>query len=232
MEINFRLNPQYVYSSTPTFGQQQKRPYATVRDNAPKVKVANTGDILQIRPVPNVSTGLFGYFDKFTKKVSGFVKEYTHNIKRTYDHKIIYGLIEKDLYGKNSIDGITHDADKMLMYFFGFPHKFVTKFHRKHSSHHPESGKTPLNITSMLVDNIASSPQFKPEKKYSLRDYYNISDEFKKIKGFPELLEKYNFGENLNFDALKLRAKKFSGFEGVLKTISKVVSFMVKNITK
>ena len=80
----------------------------------------------------------------------------------------VFALIEKELYGKRSIDSYTHDADKMILYLLGFPKSFVSKFHREHSVHHVESGKKP-NLRSMLCDNIASSPEFKPEKKNSLR---------------------------------------------------------------
>ena len=55
----------------------------------------------------------------------------------------------------------------------------------------------------MLCDNIASSPEFKPEKKQSLKEFYNSSDELKNIPEFGKLLKKYNFGEDIDFEKIK-----------------------------
>ena len=55
----------------------------------------------------------------------------------------------------------------------------------------------------MLCDNIASSPEFKPEKTKSLREHFNSSEELQKIEGFKELLEKYEYGEKLDFNVIK-----------------------------
>ena len=130
-------------------------------------------------------------------------------------------LIEKELYGKRSIDSYTHDADKMILYLLGFPKSFVSKFHREHSVHHVESGKKP-NLRSMLCDNIASSPEFKPEKKNSLRKYYSISKELQSVKGFGEMLEKYNFGEDIDFAKIKrIKAAKFEGLKGLARVAVK-----------
>lgn len=134
-------------------------------------------------------------------KISQFFKNYKKNIKHTYDHKIIYTLIERELYGKNSINCITHDADKLIMYLFGFPRSIVSKIHRKISTHHCESGRQ-LNLKSMLCDNIASSPKFKPEKKHNLKEYYQMSNELKNIPEFEKLLKKYNYGEDIDFEKI------------------------------
>ena len=134
--------------------------------------------------------------------IGDYVKNYVKNIKHTYEHKIIFAIVEKELFGKNSIDSLTHDLDKLILYILGFPKKFVSKFHRKHSVHHTESGKKP-NLRSMLCDNIASSPEFKPEKKCSLREHYKKCKALQEVKGFGEILEKYNYGEDLNFKKIK-----------------------------
>ena len=97
----------------------------------------------------------------------------------------------------------------------GFPKSFVSRWHRDHSVHHTESGKK-ANLRSMICDNIASSPEFKPEKKKSLREHYNSSQELQNVKGFGELLEKYNYGENLDFAKLKAKKNiKYHGFIGM-----------------
>ena len=180
--------------------------------------VGTRADIFVTRPdAAKSASGLLsskGFFARCKNAVVEYCKNYKKNIKHTYDHKIVFALIERELFGKNSIDSITHDADKLIMYLLGFPKSVVSKVHRKISVHHPESGKQ-LNLRSMLCDNIASSPQFKPEKKYSLRDYYNISKELQAIPGFEELLRKYNFGENLDFRRIKaMKRYKFEGITG------------------
>ena len=138
--------------------------------------------------------------------IKNYAKNYVKNIKHTYEHKLVFALIEKELYGKNSIDAITHDADKMVMYLLGFPKSFVSDFHRKHSQHHPESGKE-MNLKSMLCDNIASSPEFKPEKKLSLREHYSSNKMLQSVKGLGEILNRYNFGENLDFAKINKKSK-------------------------
>jgi hypothetical protein len=181
--------------------------------------VGTKADIFITRPDANKSaSGLLSSDNIFTRcknAVVKYCKDYKKNIQHTYDHKVVFALIEKELYGRNSIDSLTHDADKLIMYLLGFPKSVVSKVHRKISVHHPESGKQ-LNLRSMLCDNIASSPQFKPEKKYSLREYYKISKELQEIPGFGELLRKYNFGDNIDFSRIKaMKRCKYNGFVGV-----------------
>ena len=160
-----------------------------------------------------------------SEKALYYAKNYVKNIKHTYDHKIVFALIEKELYGHNSIDAITHDADKMIMYLFGFPKSFVSDFHRKHSMHHPESGKK-MNLRSMLCDNIASSPEFKPEKKLSLREHFRTSKELQNVAGFKKILEKYNYGENVNFSKInKERQNDYTGFKGLALAACKFMLF-------
>ena len=170
-------------------------------------------------------------FNGLWGKVKSHAKNYVKNIEHTYDHKIVFALIEKELFGKNSIDSVTHDLDKMIMYILGFPKSFVSKFHRKHSVHHPQSGKKP-NLRSMLCDNIASSPEFKPEKKLSLREHYNSCPELQRVLGFKRLLEKYNYGENLDFTKIKaMKKNKYQGLKGVglcmVHTVSSLISSLL-----
>lgn len=148
------------------------------------------------------ATGLVGFIDKLSNSISNYINAYKNNIVHTCQHKLIFFRIEKELFGRNTIDSITHDLDKLILYMLGFPHDFVFKLHRKISEHHVNNKKV-KNLRSMLCDNIASSPEFKPEKKYSLRKYYKKNKELQKIKGFGEILKKYKYGENLNFEAIK-----------------------------
>ncbi len=171
-----------------------------------KKSVVNAGlceDKFVKRPIASKNAiGLFGYINKCKNSVSNYIKNYKKNLKHTLDHKIVFAIIERELFGKNSIDSLTHDLDKLLLYILGVPKKQVSKFHRSISEHHIESGKK-NNLRSMLCDNIASSPEFKPEKKQSLRSYFASSSELQNIEGFKDILEKYNYGENLDFNAIK-----------------------------
>ena len=181
-----------------------------------------TAGLLSINPANKTKQSLL---KKAVDGIKNYAKNYVKNIKHTYDHKIIFALIEKELYGQNSIDAITHDADKMIMYLLGFPKSFVSDFHRKHSMHHPESGKK-MNLRSMLCDNIASSPEFKPEKKLSLREHFRTSKELQNVAGFKKILEKYNYGENVNFSKInKERQNDYAGLKGLALAACKFMLF-------
>ena len=159
----------------------------------------------------------------FLNSVTNYFKSYTENIKQTYEHKIIFAIVEKELYGKNTIDSLTHDLDKLILYSLGFPKKFVSSFHRAHSQHHTESGKK-LNLRSVICDNIASSPDFKPKKQYSLRDYFQRNENLQHVEGLKEKLEEYNYGECLNFNNIKAkREEEYHGPKGTLKILFKTL---------
>lgn len=215
MEIKCKFNPYYL--------NQPPRPEAHVFCGRSAVKIKQAvecADIFVKRPVAEKSAaGLFGNIKKYARS-------YVKNIKHTYDHKIIFALVEKELFGRNSIDSITHDLDKLLLYLLAFPKSFVSKFHRKHSVHHTESGKKP-NLKSMLCDNIASSPEFKPEKKNSLRVHYQTSKELQNVQGLGDIFEKYNYGESLNFDRIKAKKEaKYSGIKGLTSAAVRLLLFI------
>ena len=157
--------------------------------------------------------------------IVNIINNYTNNIERTYKHKIIYSLIEKELYGKNSTDSITHDLDKLILFIFGFPKTFITRIHRKHSEHHIESNKK-LNLKSIVCDNISSSPYFKEDKHYSLREYF-LNSKLKEIPELQELMEKFNYGEDLNFEKIKNDTNKYNNFSGVLKYIRMIFKLLI-----
>lgn len=173
-------------------------------------------DIVEKSPVvEKCATGLLNCI----QKLKSYCASYVQNIKHTYEHKIIFALVEKEVFGKNSIDSITHDLDKLILYLIGFPKSFVSKFHRLHSEHHTESGKQ-MNLRSMICDNIASSPEFKPEKKKSLREHYCSCKALQNVEGLGELLEKFHYGEDLDLQKINLEKNtKYHGTKGIFKTI-------------
>ena len=191
--------------------------YAPIKDRAipfrgqgePLLReVCESADKFVKRPVATTSaTGLnviSRNVNKVVFPVVNYAINYVKNIKHTYEHKVTFAMIEKELYGKYSIDSLTHDLDKLVLYILGFPRSFVSKFHRRHSEHHVESHKK-LNLKSMLCDNVASTDK---KDKLPLRVYYNSSEELQSVEGFKQLLEKYNYGENIDFDKIHIQKKK------------------------
>ena len=220
MELKCNINPYF-------YGRYEKTPIAqgrTFRGAVSANKVGKCADIFMKRPVAdNNASGLCGFLNPIKK----YAKNYVKNVKHTYEHKLVFAMVEKELFGHNSIDALTHDADKMIMYLLGFPKSFVSKWHRKHSVHHTESGMRP-NLRSMLCDNIASSPEFKPEKKLSLREHYKTSKELQGVRGFGDILEKYNYGESLDFNKIKAQKNaKYNGFAGIVLAAAKTVMLLL-----
>ena len=218
ISITYLSNTQIKKTPTPVCVYYPNRGTGIENKNA-KIRPITAKKIIGLSAIVNTFSNVFSH-------IKAAATTYKKNVEHTYEHKVIFSIIEKELYGKNSINSITHDMDKMLLYLLGFPKRFVSKFHRKHSKHHIESGKN-LNLKSMLVDNIASSPEFKPEKKLSLRNYYNSSIELQEIPEFKEILEKYNFGENLNFERIKrLKSMKLEGTKGFMRNIVKLFALL------
>jgi len=237
MDIKCKTNPYYFLTPSPMetthFQGAQKASRVVERICVNTKNGINAGlceYILVRRPVASKNaTGLFGLIDKCKNSVSNYVKNYKKNIKHTFDHKIIFALIERKLFGKNSIDSLTHDLDKLVLYMFGFPKSFVSKIHRNISVHHTESGKK-NNLRSMLCDNIASSPEFKPEKTKSLREYYRTCKDLQNVEGFSELLEKYNFGENLDFNEIKTEKEvRFNSYHNIAAVALNLLLFIYSN---
>ena len=76
-----------------------------------------------------------------------------------------------------------------------------------------------MNLRSIICDNIASSPEFKPEKTKSLREHYNTCAALKSVKGLGEMLEKCHYGEEIDFNKItEEKNSNFHGTKGVLKS--------------
>lgn len=226
MDIKCNLNNYYMSSRRTPRSCVFKSSERTLQVK-PRIKASKNQDIYVKRPDAVKGASGLSRIRKVINAITTYGKSYKKNILHTYDHKIVFALIEKELYGCHSIDSYTHDADKMLLYLLGFSKSFVSKFHREHSVHHVESGKK-MNLRSMLCDNIASSPEFKPEKKNSLRAYYEKSKELQSVPGFGDILVKYNFGEDIDFNKIKqLKALKFEGLKGFARVAMKAILLMI-----
>ena len=54
--------------------------------------------LLSINPANKTKQSLL---KKAVDGIKNYAKNYVKNIKHTYDHKIVFALIEKELYGQN-----------------------------------------------------------------------------------------------------------------------------------
>ena len=158
MDIKCKTNPYYNFYQTPTKNESPSfhgaPNYAVVAERAGvKLKTAMNGancgvkngvnaDKFVRRPVATKSaTGLLGLVKRCKDSVVNYAKNYVKNIQHTYDHKVVFAIVEKEVFGKNSIDSITHDLDKLVLYMLGCPKSLVSKIHRNISEHHATSGK-------------------------------------------------------------------------------------------
>ena len=227
MEVyNLKYNPNYLYSNLlyEYRSRLEDKPSQTglsvLRGKSARAKV------ITLKPVRENNLAGFFVNNHLVSAVKTFLAQRNANIERTYVHKLIFAIIEKQLRGKNTINSLTHDLDKLLLYTLGFSHSFVSKFHRKYSTHHTESKKH-LNIYSMAYDNMASNPEFKQEKNMDLRTYFKSSSELQKVEGLGELLEKYNFGEDLNVKQIKNKIGKYKGLKGFAKLGRKMFKILL-----
>lgn len=216
MEIKCNTSP-YYFNNYPVTGRvpcKSKNMFAQHAFVCAK-KCAKTESIVKRPFAKNIASGL----SSLINTIKQYAHNYIQNIKHTYEHKIIFALIEKEIFGKISKDSITHDLDKLILYILGFPKSFVSDFHRTHSEHHTESGKK-MNLKSMICDNIASSPEFKPEKTKSLREHYNTCKALKSVNGLGEMLEKFHYGEEIDFNKIvEEKNSHFHGTKGILNSI-------------
>ena len=145
MDIKCKTNPYYFVTPSPKETISSRGAHVrtkAIENSAVRISAGLCEDIIVKSPVASKSaTGLLALGNKIKNKFSTYIKNYKKNIMHTYDHKIVFALVEKQLFGKYSIDSLTHDLDKLILYILGFPKSFVSKFHRNNSVHHTESGK-------------------------------------------------------------------------------------------
>lgn len=120
--------------------------------------------------------------------------QYKNNIARTHRHKVAYTVDEYKQLGYNTLDSVTHDADKMFLYLIGCKHDTVVKIHRAISEHHTEN-KLKKNLKSMFIDIHCS--QDKPDKHTPFRDYFYSNKALRDTQGLEEYAKARNFGENV-----------------------------------
>ena len=73
------------------------------------------------------------------------------NIKYTWNHKIAFLKVEKELLGRNTIRGYLHDLDKIFVYLI-FDKILTHKVHRATSKHHTIKAETEEDYIQMVID--------------------------------------------------------------------------------
>lgn len=102
-------------------------------------------------------------------------------LKYTLRHKIAFLRVERQLLGYNTIRGLLHDMDKVIMYCF-LPTETAHNFHVKHSRHH-DKAHTHDDYVQMVID-WECARFTKPDKPL------NAVQTLEKF--YPELKEKIN----------------------------------------
>lgn len=108
-------------------------------------------------------------------------------MKYTWKHKIAFLKTEKEILGKNTIRGLLHDTDKLLLYpIFGV--KKTHQFHRTHSKHHYNNVVSEKDKIQLIID-WECARYTKPDKPLTAREYLNkrYKDD---TKGISEILDK------------------------------------------
>ena len=112
---------------------------------------------------------------------------YTRRINYTWQHKKAFLQVERDLLGKNTIQGYLHDTDKLFMYIIGVPKNLAHKIHVSIAPHHIRKGKVKSPMQAII--DWESARYTKPDKPLSAREYYE--QKCPKIPVIEMLLNKY-----------------------------------------
>lgn len=98
-----------------------------------------------------------------------FLKDYKKDFKYTWRHKKAILKLEKQILGKNTIQGYLHDTDKLFLYLL-FTKKETSRLHRKYSKHHQGNHKTKADVVNAVLD-WESARMTKPDKPETAREY-------------------------------------------------------------
>ena len=79
-----------------------------------------------------------------------YLRDRFRRMKDVLRHKKSFWKVEKEILGKNTFRGITHDLGKFLMYLMPIPTIWVRKFHKKFARHH--NPKSIRDYREKLVD--------------------------------------------------------------------------------
>jgi hypothetical protein len=106
----------------------------------------------------------------FKQKQLTFFERYVERIDYTIKHKKAFLEMERKLTGKNTLSGYLHDLDKLIMYFFAIPRKYVHNIHVSYALHHEHNGKIKKPVQAII--DWECSRFTKPVKQRTARQYY------------------------------------------------------------
>lgn len=119
---------------------------------------------------------------KTCEELKSYFKGYPKRIKYTYQHRKAYRKVEKELLGKNTLNGYLHDLDKLIMYIIGVPKKIAHDIHVATMPHHMRNGHIKKPISAVIDWECARFT--KPDKPLNAREFYE-----KKMPKMPEIDE-------------------------------------------
>ena len=130
--------------------------------------------IAKVKQVPillkNDKVQFSGQRQSIMNKIIQYFKNYPKRIDYTWQHKKAFLKLEKELLGKNTLNGYLHDADKLIFFFFGVPKSIVRKIHTATAPHHIRNGKS-KNPTATIID-WECARFTKPDKPLTAREFY------------------------------------------------------------
>lgn len=107
-------------------------------------------------------------------------------IKDLIRHKRAFWKMEKQLLGKHTIRGITHDLDKLIMFLLPLPTSFVRRFHKQIAKHH--NTKTYFDRLEKIVD-YECARYTKRNSKYTAREYIEHTYCGKELEVYQHILD-------------------------------------------
>lgn len=116
------------------------------------------------------------------------IRKYKEPIDYTWKHKKAFLQKEKELLGKNTLDGYLHDLDKLIMHIFFIPEKYINIIHNRFANHHLRNGKI-KNIENAVID-WECARYTKLDKPLNARETYEKY--YKNVPGVEEVLKKFN----------------------------------------
>lgn len=108
-------------------------------------------------------------------------KDFKKDFMYTWEHKKAVLQVERDILGRNTLQGYMHDMDKLFLYVL-FTKKETSRIHRMYSRHHTGNHKSDFDVIHALID-WESARITKPDKQETAREYL--------FKYIPEHAETY-----------------------------------------
>ena len=112
MDIKCKFNPNYFYNY-PDAQRRAEIQFCRAYRPAPDIMQKSVDKFVKRPADAKCAAGLLSIKPKtqtILTRIKNYSKNYVKNVKHTYEHKVVFALVERELFGKNTIDSITHDA--------------------------------------------------------------------------------------------------------------------------